>query len=117
MKDFMGLTSTKSGSPNKQDAKTGKNYLNSEELYALHILCEQFLLFAESRAIRGQEITMEEMNEKFDQLLEVQGYPVFSEYGSYLKGAAVKHAELEYEKYKQRMKIEGKTLQGKKKLK
>ena len=117
MKDFMGLTSTKSGRPSKQDAKIGKNYLNSEELYALHLLCEQFLLFAESRAIRGHEIKMKEMNEKFDQLLEVQGYPVFRRYENYVKEHAVKHAELEYKKYKQRMRIEKKTLQGKKKAK
>lgn len=117
MKDFMGLTSTKSGHPTKADATVGKNYLQPDELYALHILCEQFLLFAESRAIRGQELTMQEMDEKFDQLLEVQGYPVFSEYGAYLKDAAVKHAERELEVYRQRMKIEGKTMDGRKKLK
>ena len=117
MKDFMGLTSTSSGRPTKADAGVGKNYLQSDELYALHILCEQFLLFAESKAIRGQELTMREMDEKFDQLLEVQGYPVFSEYGAYLKDAAVKHAGRELEVYRQRMKIEGKTLDGKIKLK
>ena len=80
MKEFMGLTSTKSGSPTKRDAKIGKNYLASNELYALHILCEQFLLYAESRAIAGQELTMTQLNRKFDQLLEVQGYPLFKEY-------------------------------------
>ncbi len=114
MKDFMGLTSTKSGRPTKQDATVGKNYLDSEELYALHILCEQFLLFAESKAIRGQALTMKEMDEKFDQLLEVQGYPVFSEYGAYLKDAALAHAERELEVYRQRMRLEGKTLKGEK---
>lgn len=117
MKEFMGLTSTKAGRPTKADATVGKNYLNSDELYALHILCEQFLLFAESRAIRGQPLTMKEMDEKFDQLLEVQGYPVFSQYGEYLKHAAVAHAERELEVYRQRMRIEGKTLDGTKKLK
>lgn len=117
MKDFMGLTSTTSGRPTKKDAVVGKNYLNSDELYALHILCEQFLLFAESKAIRGQPLTMQEMDEKFDQLLEVQGYPVFSEYGAYLKQAALQHAERELEVFRQRMKIEGKTQQGQKKVK
>lgn len=112
MKDFMGLTSTSVGRPTKKDAVVGKNYLNSDELYALHILCEQFLLFAESKAIRGQALTMKEMDEKFDQLLAVQGYPVFSEYGSYLKKAALEHAERELEVYRQRMRLEGKTLSG-----
>ena len=49
-KALMGLTSTKSGAPTLADAKVGKNYLMTDELYALHILCEQFLLFVESRA-------------------------------------------------------------------
>lgn len=112
MKDFMGLTSTSSGRPTKKDATVGKNYLDPEELYSLHILCEQFLLFAESRAIRGQEITMQEMDDKFDQLLEVQGYPVFSTYGTYLKPASKKHAERELEVYRQRVRIEGKNMDG-----
>ncbi len=60
---------------------------------------------------------MKEMDQKFDELLKVQGYPVFSSYGSYLKDAAVKHAERELEKYRQRMKIEGRNMQGQKKLK
>lgn len=106
MKDFMGLTSTKSGRPTKQDAGVGKNYLNSDELYALHILCEQFLLYAESRAIAGQSLTMEELSTKFDQLLEVQGYPVFKEYKSFLAKRAKTHAERELEVYRQRMRIE-----------
>lgn len=116
LKDFMGLTSTKSGHPTKIDATTGKNYLNPDELYALHLLCEQFLLFAESKAIRGHELKMAEMSAKFDELLKVQGYPVFSEYGDYLKAAALKHAERELDVYRQRMKIEGRNLDGRKKL-
>jgi hypothetical protein len=116
LKDFMGLTSTQSGRPTKSDAQVGKNYLDPDELYALHILCEQFLLFAESKAIRGQTMTMEEMSTKFDQLLEVQGYPVFGEYGSYLKAAAMKHAERELDVYRHRMKLEDRNLSGQKKL-
>ena len=83
------------GRPTKADATTGKNYLDPDELYALHLLCEQFLLFAESKAIRGHQLTMTEMSAKFDELLQVQGHPVFSKYGDYLKTAALAHAEHE----------------------
>ena len=107
MKDFMGLTSTKSGRPTKHDAKVSKNYLQPDELYALHILCEQFLLYVESRAIAGQELTMDELNGKFDQLLEIQGYPVFKEYKDYLAKKAKTHAEHEFEVYRQRMRLKG----------
>lgn len=112
LKEYMGLTSTKSGRLTKQDAKVGKNYLNPDELYSLHLLCEQFLLFAESKAIRGQTMTMREMSRKFDELLEVQGYAVFSEYGNFLKKAAVAHAEQEFERYRQRMRIEKRNMDG-----
>ena len=108
----MGLTATKSGAPTKRDAKIGKNYLASDELYALHILCEQFLLYAESRAIAGQEMTMNRLNRKFDELLEVQGYPVFKEYKEYLAARAKAHAEREFEVYRQRMRLEDRSLTG-----
>ena len=116
LKDFMGLTSTTGGRPTKADATVGKNYLDPDELYALHLLCEQFLLFAESKAIRGHELTMAEMSAKFDELLEVQGYPVFSEYGDYLKVAALAHAGHELDVYRHRMMLEGRNLDGRKKL-
>jgi hypothetical protein len=45
----MGLTSIGNKKVVLTDAKIGKNYLDGDELYALHILCEQFLLFIESR--------------------------------------------------------------------
>ncbi|WP_316977700.1 RhuM family protein [Shumkonia mesophila] len=112
MKDFMGLTSTKTGRPTKADAKIGKNYLNPDELYSLHLLCEQFLLFVESRAIAGHQLTMEQLSQKFDELLEVQGYPVFREYKNYLAKRAQEHAEREFEKYRQRMRISDKNLDG-----
>lgn len=112
MKEFMGLTSTKSGRPTKQDAKIGKNYLDPDELYALHILCEQFLLYAESRAIAGHELTMDQLNRKFDELLEVQGYPIFNEYREYLAGKSKSHAEREFEVYRQRMRLEKRNLDG-----
>jgi len=108
-KDMMGLTATKNGTPTLADAKTGKNYLFSDELYALHILCEQFLLFAESRAIRGLELTMSGMDGKFDELLKVQGHPVFEGYKTYLKDRAQDHARAELSAFKQRSRIERKA--------
>ena len=117
LKWFMGLTSTKSGRPRKADATVGKNYLSPDELYILHILCEQFLLFAESKAIRGHTLTMKEMSSKFDELLEFHGYPIFIEYASYLKKAAIRHAERELDVYRARMRIQGRNVDGTKKIK
>jgi hypothetical protein len=70
--------------PSMTDATVAKNYLDRDELFALHILCEQFLLFVESRSLRGQALTMVEMASKFDDLIKVQGHPVFVDYKAYL---------------------------------
>lgn len=85
------------------DAVVAKNYLDGEELYALHILCEQFLLFVESRSLRGQSLTMDEMSSRFDDLIKVQGHPVFVNYKSYLAQKAKNHAIRELELYRDRM--------------
>ncbi len=100
----MGLSSVGNKKPALADAKIGKNYLDGDELYALHILCEQFLLFVESRSLRGQELTMAEMASKFDDLIAVQGHPVFKEYRDYLKDRAMAHAEREFDAYKKEVK-------------
>lgn len=115
LKEFMGLSSTAHGRPTKKDALVGKNYLESDELYALRILCEQFLLFAESRALAGKTLTMADLAAKFDELIEVQGYAVFGNYKNYLRPDAVAHAQRELDVYRHRMKIEGKNLAGRRK--
>lgn len=104
--DLMGLTSTKSGEPTIADAKIGKNYLMTNELYALHLLCEQFLLFVETRAVQGRELTMADLATKFDLLLEVQGHPVFPGYKEKLRAKAESHAREELTAYRQRMRLE-----------
>jgi hypothetical protein len=68
----MGVKSPKGPVVTKPEALVGKNYLDADELYTLHILCEQFLLFVESKAVRGARLRMDELAAKFDQLLEVQ---------------------------------------------
>lgn len=115
--DLMGLTCTRSGTPTLADAKVGKNYLMRDELYLLHILCEQFLLFVESRAVQGRELTMAELAEKFDQLLEVQGHPVFPGYTKYLRKVAEDHARRELKEYQQRLRILSNTTSKRSKLK
>lgn len=98
-KHNMGVTSAKGLLPTKQETRVGKNYLVSDELYVLHILCEQFLLYAESKAIRGQSMTMAELSDKLDKLLATNDYPVFSGYRDYLKDRAMDHAEREYKRF------------------
>jgi len=81
--------------PRKADAVVAKNFLFKDELYVLHLMCEQFLLFAESKALRGQALTMKELTLKLDQLFAINEYPVFNGYGDFLRDKAKEHAEIE----------------------
>lgn len=100
----MGLTTFLGNLPTTDEIKIGKNYLDGEELYTLHILCEQFLLYVQSKAIRGKEMTMAELMKKFDELLAVNDYPVFKGYKDYYKDKAVRHAQAEYAMFLMRLK-------------
>ena len=92
----MGLVSMKGVHPSIADAKIGKNYLTSDELYRLHLLSEQFLLYAESTALAGREMTMRGLHDQLDALLSLNGYPVFGGYEDFLKQRAQTHAEQEH---------------------
>lgn len=105
----MGLQTISGKLPKLQDAKIGKNYLCSDELYILHILCEQFLLDAELTAIRGQRLSMAQLAAKLNKLLTQNEYPVFQGYGTYLKDRAMDHAHQEFELFKERL-AKGETL-------
>lgn len=80
-KDNMGLTTVQGKrGPTKQEVQVAKGYLNKKEFKTLHIIAELFLIYAESKAIREQSLTMDELMEKFDSLLEVTEYPLLKEY-------------------------------------
>ena len=56
---MMGLTSTeKQGKVTKNDALTGKNYLNEEEMHQLKLIVEQFLAYAEMQAVAEKPMYM-----------------------------------------------------------
>lgn len=104
--DNMGLQSFEGAFPTLKDAQTGKNYLRPEELYRLHILSEQFLLYAESTALAGRKMTMKSLHNQLNRLLTLNDYPVFDGYQDFLKNEAMKHAANELGLYKKRKKIE-----------
>jgi|26BtaG_2_1085354.scaffolds.fasta_scaffold05527_2 hypothetical protein len=97
--DNMGLVSFKELFPSKQEAKVGKNYLTKDELYRMYLLSEQFLLFAESAALMRKNLTMRDLQEYLDDLLKLNGYPVFSDYKDYIKDQAMEHAEREHARF------------------
>lgn len=104
--DNMGLITFNELLPTKQEARAGKNYLTKDELYRMYLLSEQFLLFAESSALMGKKLTMEDLHNQLDTLLEVNGYPVFDGYKDFLKDEAMNHAQSEYETFIELKKLE-----------
>jgi len=102
----MGLVAMRGDFPTLADVQSGKNYLKPEELYRLHILSEQFLLFAESTALAGKKMTMASLHNQLDRLLTLNDYPVFGGYTDYIKDEAMRHAKLELGLYKKRVKVE-----------
>jgi hypothetical protein len=102
----MGVVSKSGITPTKLEALVGKNYLTDDEMYRLHLLAEQFLLYAESTALRGQQKTMDELHQKLDDLLAFNEYPVMPDYPDYLRGKVDSYVEQEYEQYIQIKKLE-----------
>lgn len=92
--------------PTKAEVSAGKNYLKPDELYRLHLLSEQFLLFAEFTALTGNKMTMKSLHQQLDRLLTLNNYSVFSGYTDYIKDEALEHARLEFDLYKKRRHIE-----------
>lgn len=102
----MGLQTIRGDFPTLEEAKTGKNYLKSEELYRLHILSEQFMLYAEATALAKRPMTMDSLHSQLDRLLVLNDYPVFSGYEDYIKEEAISHAKQELGLFQKRQKIE-----------
>lgn len=65
----MGLTSWKGSVVRKADVTVAKNYLNDDEIQSLNRMTTMFLDFAEDRAARRQQITMDEWSQKTDDFL------------------------------------------------
>lgn len=111
LEEKMGLQTYEGKEPKANEVTVGKNYLRSDELYRLHLLSEQFLLYAESTALSGKRMTMASLHDQLDRLLRLNDYPVFEGYKDYLKDDAVRHAKEELRRYRVRQTVEEKGLQ------
>lgn len=102
----MGLQTFNGLVPTKTEVLVGKNYLKESEMYRMHLLSEQFLLFAESTSLAGKNMTMQILHEQLNKLLELNGYDVFEGYSDYIKENAMVHANKEYEAFIEIKKLE-----------
>ncbi len=95
----MGLTRVAGDAPSVDEARIASNYLDGDELYALHVLCEQFLLYVQGQAARGRTMTMRELADRLDDLLRLDDYPVLPGHKDVHRDRAVRHAGAEYARF------------------
>ena len=95
----MGLKRVAGEAPSVDEARIASNYLDGDELYALHVLCEQFLLYVQGQAARGRAMTMRELAGKLDDLLRLDDYPVLPGHKDFHRDRAVRHAGAEYARF------------------
>ncbi|RYG35118.1 winged helix-turn-helix transcriptional regulator [bacterium] len=98
---FCGLTTTDGADPGGDEAQIAKNYLKQTEIEAMDNLCLQWMLYAESNAMRGKTMTMGELLHRIQQLLQFNGYPVMWQYpDSSDPRKATNHVKAEMAKYR-----------------
>ncbi|WP_314938247.1 virulence RhuM family protein [Alloprevotella tannerae] len=98
---MMGLTSTeKQGKVTKNDALTGKNYLNEEEMHQLKLIVEQFLAYAEMQAVAEKPMYMRDWVQKLGLILTMNEKNILEHAGEISHKLAVSKVTKEYEAYK-----------------
>lgn len=104
-KTNMGLTNwrgrDKGTLPKKAEVSVAKNYLNEDELAALNNLTEQYLVFAESQAMRRVPMTMKDWLTKLDGFLTLNDRDILTNAGSMSHKIAKQTAERQYDIFRQ----------------
>ena len=98
-KPFMGLTSFKGDFPTLNDAKTAKNYLDSEELKVLGNIVAGYFDFAEVQTMRKNPMYMKDYIEHLDAILSATDEKLLSGSGTVSHQQAIEKATQEYRKY------------------
>lgn len=103
-KPNLGLTNFKGEQPNKQEIQVAKNYLTEEELNILNRTVTTYLELAELQALNRKPMYMQDWITRLDDFLHMVGNEVLQHAGAVSHNQAVKKAELEYAKYKEKSK-------------
>lgn len=102
----MGLTTWKGSRVMKRDVVTAKNYLDEGEIDTLNRITVMFLDQAEFRALRHQDIRMQDWEVFLDQFLHNTELPVLDNAGSVSRDAACQWAEGQYDAFALRRRLE-----------
>ena len=102
----MGLTTWKNAPKSricirKNDVWVAKNYLNKKELEGLNRIVSMYLDYAESQALKGILMNMEDWVNKLDAFLKFNEEVILKDADSVSHEVALSLAESEFEKYNQ----------------
>jgi len=99
---FMGMTVFSKTQPLKHEIAIAKNYLNDDELVRLNRMVSAFFDLAELRAMNRQPMYMKDWIIELDDFAERYGQGVLENAGTISHESALKIAQTEYEKYRQK---------------
>lgn len=102
-KPHMGLTSWAKDKPKRTDTTVAKNYLDAEEINILNRIVSSYLEFAELQATNRRPMHMQDWITKLDDFLRLSERDILTHAGSVSHDAAIEHANVEFDKYKQRL--------------
>lgn len=95
----MGLTTFEGSVVRKKDIEIAKNYLSEEEIKNLNHLVNMFLDFAEDRAARRQEITLEQWMQQTEKFLSFNEREILESVGSKSRKQMIEHTQKQYETF------------------
>ncbi len=95
----MGLTNWEGDTVRSRDVTVAKNYLSAGEIDDLNRMVVMWLDFADNQARRRKQIFMQNWQDKLDQFLEFNDWPVLDGYGRMRKRTADDKAKNEYRQF------------------
>ena len=102
---LLGMLSVDKKSIRKADTSIAKNYLNEDEIRLLGLLVEQYLAFAETMAQQHTPMYMKDWIERLDVILKLNGRELLTHAGKITHQLALEKSNLEYDKYKSKLKV------------
>jgi hypothetical protein len=103
-KPNLGLTHIKGNKPTKQEIEIAKNYLDEAELNVLNRMVTAYLELAELQALNRKPMYMKDWIERLDDFVRMTGNSILQNAGTVSHTQALKKANIEYEKYKEKTK-------------
>lgn len=100
----MGLTSFSGSVVRKTDIYIAKNYLNATEIEQLNRLVSMFLDYAEDKASRKEQITLENWKQYVDNFVAFNEYPILTNAGKIGHDKMRENVSLIYEEFDKRRK-------------